>query len=58
MILPTFSKKTHEIEKILGREGGGRAPGAPPLDSPLYNVHHISKFFNITQQQQIYARDE
>ena len=28
-----FSEKLHEIEKFLDRRG--RAPGAPPLDTPL-----------------------
>ena len=30
-----FSEKLHEIEKILGRGGGGVARRGPPLDPPL-----------------------
>ena len=45
MILPKFSKKPHEIDKILGRSWEP-ALGAPPLDLPLnwlvdtWYLHH------------------
>ena len=41
MILPTFSKKTHEIKNFLGRGGGARAVGAP-LDPPLFLNNNIT----------------
>ena len=52
MILQKFSKKTHEMEKILGPTGGRRAPLDPPLNmaSPSYqeNLFKIHKACNVT----------
>ena len=36
-----FCEKLHEIEKILGRGGGGgRTPGTLPLNPPLLHIQN------------------
>ena len=41
-IFVKFSEKLHEIEKILGRRGGGALRVRPPLNPPLWSVIYWS----------------